>query len=81
MCPARFVQPAALLLDDLRRRPGEELLVVELALQLVALLADLAELPVEPGALLVELDDAREREDDRRLVQHHLHRAGRHLAI
>ena len=56
-------------------------LVLQLALHGRDVLAHLAELPVEPGALLVELDHAGERENDRGLVQHHLHRAGRHRAL
>src|SRR5579885_1385708 len=63
----------ALLLDDFRLGLREELLVAQLAADLVQLARDHLGLLLEPLALLAKVDRAREVEEDRGALHRHLH--------
>src|SRR5436309_1783706 len=70
----------ALLLDHFRLGLGDELRVAELLRGLVDLAVEPRDLLGETGALLAEIHDVAERQQDRRLVEHALHRALGRLA-
>src|SRR6266478_1843361 len=70
----------ARLLDDLWLGLGDELLVAELPRRLVDLAVEPRDLLGEAGALLGEIHDIAERQQDGRLVENALHGALRRLA-
>src|SRR3989338_4387198 len=58
-------------------RTGEELRIAELGVDLLHLVGKLAELLAQARRLGIEVDDIGQRQDERRLVEHELHRAMR----
>src|SRR5580704_10665171 len=71
------LQSVLVLGDDVLRRPGDEVVVAELRLDLGDFELRLCDLPIEARLLGREVDDARERQRDRLAAHNQKQRPGR----